>query len=310
MSSPASRALYLIVFLAAMSPASASAQSSSGGDINQLIDEINVLLEKGERERLADPWYLRDLRNVIDKYDYPWRERILYDDFSGSETIPGSPWKVTDGEFLVDWRYGLRSVVSGATKTPASQGTQSQQQQSSEDAASILFGAILRQALENQQGGNTSQAPPPSTAPEPGLASVAAEVPIPNAFAVQMEITSRPTDTTERLELGPYQGEARTAGYSLIYEPGSSPTLVMVKVSSRGGTSTIEFADEAPSLSDGNAHTLLWTRDRRGVMVISIDGQEVMRATDRGFRQPFQGFQIVNRGGDYAIRHITIDGAT
>ena len=84
----------------------------------------------------------------------------------------------------------------------------------------------------------------------------------------------------------------------------------MVKVSSRGGTSTIEFADETPSLSDGNAHTVLWTRDKRGAMVISIDGQEVMRATDRGFRQPFQGFQIVNRGGDYAIRQITIDGAT
>lgn len=305
------RALYLFLFLASWMPASASAQSDSdGGDINQLIDEINVLVEKGERERLADPWFLRDLRSVVGKYDYPWRQRILHDDFSGRDTLPRSPWKVTAGEFLVDWRYGLRSVVSGATTTQASESTAPQQQQSSEDAAKSLFGAILQQALDDQQGGTTSEAPPPSTAPAPSYASVAAEVPIPNAFAVRMEITSRPTTTTERLELGPYQGATRSAGYALVYAPGASPALVMVAVSSRGGTSTVEFADEALNLADGKAHTLLWTRSKSGAMSVTVDGQELMRATDRSFRQPFRGFQIVNRGGDYAIRQITIDGAT
>ena len=157
------------------------------GDINQLIDEINTLVERGERERLADPWFLHDLRTVIDKYDYPWRERILYEDFSGPDTLPGSPWEVTAGEFRIDWRYGLRSVVIGETPE-ASQPAQPQQQQGSDDAAKILFGVILQQALENQQSGTTSQSPPPSTTPEPSHASVAAELPIPNAFAIQIEI--------------------------------------------------------------------------------------------------------------------------
>jgi len=305
------RALYLFLFLAAWMPASAPAQSDAGGgDINQLIDEVNVLLEKGERERLADPWFLRDLRSVVEKYDYPWRQRILHDDFSGPGTLPGSPWEVTAGEFLVDWRYGLRSVVSGATTAQAPPSAQPQKQSTSEDAAKSFFGAILRQALEDQQGGTTSKAPPPSTAPAPSYASVAAEVPIPNAFAVRMEITSRSTDTTERLEFGPYQGAARSAGYALVYAPGASPALAMVTVSSRGGTSTIEFADEALNLADGQTHTLIWTRSKSGAMSVTVDGRELVRTTDRSFRKPFRGFQIINRGGDYAIRQITIDGAT
>ena len=116
MSKLSCRALYLFLLLAGWIPTSASAQSDSGGgDINQLIDEINTLVERGERERLADPWFLHDLRTVIDKYDYPWRERILYEDFSGPDTLPGSPWEVPAGEFRIDWRYGLRSVVIGAT---------------------------------------------------------------------------------------------------------------------------------------------------------------------------------------------------
>ena len=64
----------------------------------------------------------------------------------------------------------------------------------------------------------------------------------------------------------------------------------------------------APELSDGQAHRLRWTRDTNGTMRIVIDGRQIMEVTDRTFRQPFQGFQIFNRGGDYAFRRVTIDG--
>lgn len=106
------------------------------------------------------------------------------------------------------------------------------------------------------------------------------------------------------------KGATRSAGHALVYTPGASPPLVMVAVSSRGGTSTLEFADKAPNLTDGKAHTLLWTRSKSGVMSVTVDHQELMRVPDRSFRQPFRGFQIINHGGDYAIRQITIDGAT
>ena len=45
-------------------------------------------------------------------------------------------------------------------------------------------------------------------------------------------------------------------------------------------------------------------------MVIKIDGAQVMEVTDRGFRDPFDGIAVVNGGGDYALRSITIDGTS
>ena len=39
-----------------------------------------------------------------------------------------------------------------------------------------------------------------------------------------------------------------------------------------------------------------------------VDGAEVMNVVDRGFRDPLDGVALVNSGGDYALRSITIDG--
>lgn len=293
--------------------ASAHAQSPSGAsELNRLLDELNELLDKGERERLLDPWFLRDLRNVVNKYDNPWRRRLLHDEFSGRDPNPAPPWRVTAGEFLVDWRYGLRSVVQPTSSTSsASTGSQPQQSQSDEDVAKALIGAILQQALEGQQGGQSGSAgtgasqPPSSTTQS--FASVAAELSISNAFAIELQVSSRPGTTLGRLEFGPYQGASRSTGYALVYTPGTSPTLVLVSVTSRG-TSTLDFVEPAPNLSDGQPHRVRWTRDKNGSMRIDVDDRQIMQVTDRSFRQPFNGFQIFNRGGDYAFRRITIDG--
>jgi len=33
-----------------------------------------------------------------------------------------------------------------------------------------------------------------------------------------------------------------------------------------------------------------------------------MEVRDRSFRDPFDGFEFVNRGGEYVLRSLTIDG--
>ncbi len=43
-------------------------------------------------------------------------------------------------------------------------------------------------------------------------------------------------------------------------------------------------------------------------MVVKIDGAEIMNVIDRSFRDAFDGVVLVNSGGDYALRSITIDG--
>ncbi len=289
---------------------------SSGGEMRKLLGELNTQLDKGEKERLADPWFLRDLRDIVSKYDNPWRKPLLSDDFSTRGPAPAPPWQVTAGEFLIDWRHGLRSVIENKPAQPQQQTSQSQQKKkkkSGDDATKELIGALFQQALGggkkssgSQQAQQQQQVQQPA---QPSFAAVTAPIPITNGFSIKVEMSSRPVAGAagDRFELGPYQGANAAAGYRLAYSPNAQPYLELRRLSSRG-TSTLERYDEAINLGDGQVHALTWTRTRAGVMRISLDGKPVMSVTDRSFNDPFDGFAMINAGGDYALRQIRIDG--
>jgi hypothetical protein len=288
-------ALFALGVAAASVPAPATAQESAD-PVQGLVNELRGELDRAEQERLIDPWFLRDLRELLDRYDWPWQNRLLSDDFSGRGPGPDAPWQVTAGEFLIDWRYGLRSVIE-----PPRQAQTSAEQ----DPTKALIRTLLQQALTGQQGSQQAAA-------EPTFAAMIAPVPISNAFAMEVELSSRAVAESQgRFELGPYQGEAANAGYRLAYTPGApagSPSLELLRVSPRGTVSTLEFHDQPLNLEDGQPHTLTWTRDRAGAMSVHLDGQQLIQATDRGFRETFEGLAVVNSGGDYALRRIVVDG--
>ncbi len=285
--------------------------AQSGGDTTRaLIDELRRLIERGEQERLADPWYLRDLSALADRYDWPWRARVLSEDFSDRGPRPPPPWQVTAGEFLIDWRFGMRSVVEPPSRTAPRRQSQAQDQG---QAVQNLLGALLKQSLGGRQ---TATAEPPAEQPpaEPGYAAVFAEVAITNAFALEIEMTARPVAgvVDGRFEFGPYQagGGGSPAGYRLAYTTNparGTPSWELVRLSTRGTKSTLELYDQRSTLEDDQAHTVVWTRDRHGAMAVAVDGQELFRVTDRSFRDPFDGFAIINGGGDFALRRIVID---
>ncbi len=291
-----------------LSGPAAAQPAPAGGDqqLEKLIKELRNELKRGESDRLIDPWYLRDLRKVLRRYENPWGKRLFSDNFSGRGPQPDPPWQVTAGEFLIDWRYGLRTVVE--PPPPARQ--QQQTGSSGKDQVGQLFGQLLQQALQGQEGGQVAEQPPPA---DPGFAAVIAPVKVTNAFAIRVELTSRMVQGSAepRFEFGPYQGADASAGYRLAYRPGATgrtPSLELLRLSSRGGTSTIELYDQPLELEDGKDHVIEWTRNRSGHMVVRVDGTEVMNVTDRSFRDAFDGVALVNSGGDYALKSITIDG--
>lgn len=307
------QALVLGLVLAVSGPV--YAQNAGGPSDNNrlqtLIDELKGLIAKGEKDRLADPWYLRDLRNTIARYDWPWSVNLLSDEFSSKGPKPDAPWKVVTGEFLIDWRHGMRSVVKPTLKVQPKPQAQPRQP-AKEDATSQLLGGFLKQALGVKEEEPQRKEP---VAPETEIveAKVIAPVRITNSFAIEMEITSRPLDGTAKggLEWGLYQGPTAIAGYWLAYSPDAapgSPSLELIRRSSRGGSATLEYYDKPLDLADNAAHKLMWTRDAAGLMKIKVDGRQFIAVTDRSFRDPFSGVAIVNKGGDYAVRRIKIDG--
>ena len=128
---------------------------------------------------------------------------------------------------------------------------------------------------------------------------------ITNAFAIRLVIRSR--GNKGRLEFGPHYGQDRDTGYRLAYNAGAANGLEVLRLS-RSGSAVVEIFKKPLSLSDGTLHTIQWTRDEQGEMVVSLNNQELLKIGDRRYSDAFDGFTIVNKGGDYTLRKVEIFG--
>jgi peptidoglycan hydrolase-like protein with peptidoglycan-binding domain len=276
---------------AAAPAASAMTRAPGAADRSQeLVDDILALAERGERAGAAQPWFLAEVRALARRYHWPWRAEVLRDDFRDGNFTANPAWTVVAGNFGVDANLGLKTVVTAQQATAA--------ERQPEDLATAILGTILERATgsEGARAQTTAQS----------YSQIYVGRAIPNAFALELQLTSRAE--SGRFEFGPYQGGERASGYRLAYSPGVRPSLELVRLSPFGG-SVIEAHQEALELEDGRVHTVLWTRDESGVMVVTVDGEELLRAGDRGVAGPFDGVVFINRGGDYTVREIKVYGA-
>ncbi len=276
-----------------------------------LVEELRALIDQAEQARAADRQFLWDLRDLARRYDRPWQVELLHDDFNDGDFLRAPPWTVISGRFEVERGLGLRSVVFPPREPPPEatpQATpQRTQRQSQQDLANALLKAILERSSprKGQGASRTEPSPPEPQPPEPRRAEIRTAVALTNAYEIRLVLSSWSREG--RLEFGPYSDGEGSGGYRLAYTPGLRPALSLLRLSSFG-TSVIQVHDQSLKLEDGYPHTLEWTRDRHGEMAVSLDGEELFRTTDRAFPAPFAGFALVNLGGDYAIREITIRG--
>ncbi len=272
-------------------------------NMDRIVGELGKLIDEAERARAADPRFISDLRDLARRHAWPWRRRVAFDDFADGNISSGPTWRIVSGEFLVSAERGLhtRYVPAAPQSGPSSQHASSQQSsQDDRDVGEALLRGLLQQLVKPRR--QKSVQPVPARA---GPSEIGLSAPIPNAFAVQLTLESAST-RDGRLEFGVAQG-SRALGYRLAYNPGARPSLELLRVGRRG-SAVIDTARPSARLDDGKPHTLLLTRDTSGELAVSIDRKEVMRITDRGFRDPFEAFVLVNRGGDYMVRSIAIYG--
>lgn len=275
---------------------------TAGGDdrAQELVDGLRKLVDDADRTRAASPRFLEELRKLARRHDKPWRVEVLYDDFGDGEYATNPAWTVAAGRFAVEWGYGLRSVVLPAAAQPAAQPAPAAKSEKfrPEDFAATLLKGFLQP--KQQQA-----APPPPPAPVT-KAEIFTPRKLANAFEIRLELSSR--SSVGRIEFGPYRGAARTTGYRLVYLPGAKPGLRLER-SSQWGAGIIDAYDGPLNLEDGKPHRLDWTRGEDGAMTVSVDGKQVIAVTDRGFGDPFDGFVLINGGGDFGLHRILINGA-
>ncbi len=272
------------------------------------VDRLKRMIIDAEKSRAADPRFLRDLRDLARGFDRPWRRRLFSDDFLDGDFTANPAWTVTAGRYWVEKGWGLRSAIEpGQAAAPS--GDTGGKRLRGKDAAIAILGAVLNQATGNRGG-----EPAPARSAAPAVAAIQAPARITNAFAIEFELSSwrdngngrdrRDRRQTGKLEIGPYQGNAGGAGYRLAYRPGGN--FELLRVSPRG-TGIIDAA-AAAALEDKKPHAIEWTRRADGVMTVTLDGKQILSATDRGIRQGFDGIAITNRGGDYIVKRITVYG--
>lgn len=266
--------------------------------IHQLADELNGMIDDAERARAADPVFLQDLREKLAQYVKPKQVELLNDDFQDGDFTRGRRWTVTAGEFTVDGALGLRSSVGEAA---AASPSASKDDDTIKGKVSSLLGDLL---------GDKNQ---PKDAPAAEAATVQrteifTSETISNAFTLVFEMTSKaPTAASGRFEIDVFQGAGRASGYRLAYLPGQNPSLELLTFGRRGVFSLGEH-ESVLNLEDGFRHRVELARGGDNTMKVLVDGTEVISATSNAFGDPFSGIAMVNEGGDYAIRKITVLG--
>jgi len=254
------------------------------------VDRLNAIIKDAEAARAADPRLLRDLKALADDYRRPQQRQLLGDDFGDGDFIRNPAWTVTQGKYSVEPGWGLRSYVKmGAEQQPLR----------GKDAAAI-FGQILQQALDPEGRSSTTSGSGGAAAP----AAIRTDFRLSNAFAVSVELSSwvRDAGTRGRMEIAATQG---SASYVLAYGQGGTWELLR---RTNAGTRVLGKGQTGQALEDKNTHKLVWSRLTDGLMTVSVDGRETLKATDQGFRDAFDGLALINRGGDYIVKHVAVFG--
>ncbi len=271
----------------------------------ELVDELKEVIRRAEGNRSPDRGTLEQLRDLVKRYDWPWRVRLLKEDFSDGDYTANPVWTVRYGKFRVTRGFGLRSDAgpdSIGRRAPPEHESGRDRGDSTSPLGGIL-GGILKDVLEPR----TSESRFRGAVPD---AEIATRLDIDNAFAIRVRMISERRNTEgSRIEFGPYRGDERDRGYRLTITSGRNSALELLRLST-GRSSVVERYEETASLDDGRVHDFEWRRDREGNMQVFLDGREVMRTVDRGVSDRFDGFIIANGGGDYTFELIEIFAAS
>ena len=266
-----------------------------GDDLQAMVDRLRAIAGQAKQDGGADQSLLRQLDDLAGLYDRPWRVTLLAESFADGDFTADPVWSVASGRFSVDSRSGLRNRVGRPARVDFGSD-----EQNGGDAAAQLFGAILSGIVGQQTGDRRDEAP---------RAEIHTRLAISDAFTAEVEFAgfTAPAEGGG-FEFGVYWGNYRDRGYRLVYSQGAEPSLALLRLL-KGGVSTIARTALAQDLEDGAYHRITLRRGRGGVMDALVDGEIVISGvTSITGGKPFAGLTLINRGGDFAFRGVTVMG--
>ena len=206
----------------------------------------------------------------------PYRVRVR-DDFTDGDHTRNPAWRIASG------RFDVRGGGLNSTMIPPSERTEDMGRQ------------ILSDILQQQLG---------FTLPGQETAAVAY---LPTRIGSEFRITTVVSGSAEahsHLDLGPYQGDKLNHGYRLNYRA-NQPRPLQLFVVNESGISMI--ASARLPLDSGGPHRLVWERDSEGRMTVTRNDEILIDVIDRTANDSFDGFSLINAGGDWTLHEVIIE---
>ena len=206
----------------------------------------------------------------------PYRVQIR-DDFADGDHTRNPAWRIASGRFEVRGE-GLNSTMIPPSERAEDVGRQ-----------------ILSDLLQQQLG---------FTLPGQETAAVAY---LPTRIGSEFRITTVVSGSAEahsHLDLGPYRGDKLNHGYRLNYRTSEPRPLQLIAVN-ESGISVI--ASARLPLDSGGPHRLVWERDAEGRMTVTRNQEILIDAVDRTANDSFDGFSLINAGGDWTLHEVIVE---
>lgn len=261
--------------------------------LDKMIIELDQIIDEGIKSRAAHPGFLQDLQRIIDQYRIPKKLVYFADDFADNNFTENPTWSVKKGIFSIDTFGSLYSSI--AVRRPVVK-KEPESKPEGDKSLRILLGVLNELAKEETQEEQTQ------VADNQGMITSNAE--IPNSF--NLEFSFRSNANWGSTSIGVIQGDDPMSGYHLVYQASPAENRPMQLMKYRYGKPYIieEAHENSPNLDDGTDHIVQLIRSPNGDMVVTVDGNEVMRTADLSYKETFTGILISNNGGTYSYDNI------
>lgn len=290
----------------------------------ELVQNLERLLRAAERQRAADPDFLRDLRRLVDRYegrgdfrrdgrdgrgnDRPGTRPVPRPDVSVVQPPqpPAPPPAPALRSYLED-TFADGDFTRGVIWTPR-QGQWRVDPQNGLRSVRPAAPPVTRRQVSPQEllqallvgpqsiGLGAQEAPP-------NAALIEYAQPIGNAFTLKARVTDHSAGEGAA-HLIMHQGGVNWNGYRLELRGGPEGRAVLTR---RGASGYTDLANAplrrfAPNVQ----HDVEWTRAPNGAMTVAVDGETLFSVTDMGFRDNWAGFAFFNAGGDFSLRAVSV----